>query len=185
MDYRSDEIKNAGQKKEYWDLLDGNRCPLGRKHLRGTPMQRGEYHLVVFVWVFNSRGELLLTKRSPEKQCYANLWENTGGAAVTGETSLQAIRRELWEETGICAEESEFIFLDSCRGRTWFSDTYVLKKDVALEQLVLPPGETCDARWVTLSELKRMIGRQMVAKPDAARLQRLEQMLTQYFHATK
>ena len=59
---------------ELWDLYNVRREPLGRTHRRGTPMRRGEYHLVVFVWVFNGRGKLLLTKRSPEKMAYPDLW---------------------------------------------------------------------------------------------------------------
>ena len=52
---------------EYWDVYDVHRRPLGKLHLRGKPMPHEEYHLIVFVWVVNSAGQLLLTKRSPEK----------------------------------------------------------------------------------------------------------------------
>ena len=67
---------------EIWDVYDARRQPTGRTHMRGVPMQPGDYHLIVFVWIFNSRGQLLLTKRSPEKESYPNLWETTGGAAI-------------------------------------------------------------------------------------------------------
>ncbi len=165
---------------ELWDLYNVRREPLGRTHRRGTPMRRGEYHLVVFVWVFNGRGKLLLTKRSPEKMAYPDLWENTGGSVLAGESSLHAIRRELFEETGIRASEDEFHYIDSAKGRTWFSDTYYIIKDVPLCALRLQPGETCDARWVDRRELERMIEDKLLARPDVQRLRQRDALLTQF-----
>ena len=57
---------------ELWDIYDRQRRTTGRFHVRGTPMGRGEYHLTAFVWVFNRQRELLLTRRAPEKEHYAN-----------------------------------------------------------------------------------------------------------------
>ena len=165
---------------EYWDVYDAARRPLGRTHLRGTPLRPGEYHLIVFVWVVNSAGQLLLTKRSPEKESYPNLWENTGGSAVAGETSRQAIRRELLEETGIEAREEEFEFIATTVRRTWIADTYLLRRDVELEDIRIQPGETCDARWVDRRELERMIEDKLLARPDVQRLRQRDALLTQF-----
>lgn len=160
---------------ELWDVYDAKRRPLHRTHVRGVPMAKGEYHLVVFVWVFNSRGELLLTKRAPEKKHYPNLWECTGGAAQAGETSLQAIRRELFEETGIRAEEEEFRLMGSFCEWSAFCDIYALRRDAALTDLVMQPGETCDARWETLERLEEMIAAGQIAQPDVRRFRQLEE----------
>lgn len=144
-------------------------------------MLAGEYHLAVFVWVFSGRGELLLTKRSPEKQSYPNLWATTGGAAVAGETSLQAICRELFEETGIAAAENEFLLLDTVRERSAFCDIYALRHDAALSDLTMQPGETCEARWVTREGLERMIAENVVARPDVRRYRQLRDKLERFF----
>ena len=95
---------------EYNDIYDSNRCLTGRVHLRGEGWRSGEYGLVVCVWVYDGRGHFLLTRRSPGKS-FAGTWENSGGAAQAGETSRQAIVRELFEETGIRAEPEEFELL--------------------------------------------------------------------------
>ena len=42
---------------ELWDVYDARRQLTGRTHRRGMPMQAGEYHLIVFVWIFNSAGQ--------------------------------------------------------------------------------------------------------------------------------
>ena len=77
-------------KPEWNDIYDEDRQPTGRVHLRGTPWKPGEYGLVVCVWVYDGRGRLLLTRRSPGKS-FAGTWENSGGAAKAGETSREAI----------------------------------------------------------------------------------------------
>ena len=162
---------------ELWDLFDKNRRPLHRTHVRGVPMRRGEYHLVVFVWIFNSSGQTLLTKRSPEKKTYPNFWSPTGGAVQSGETSLQAVARELQEETGIHAEKSEFVLLTSVRvaPRSYFSDIYLLQKDVPLSEIVLQEGETCDAKWVSKAEFEAMIAAGEIAPPDVERYRSLQE----------
>ena len=94
------------------DIYDENRNLTGKLHRRGTPWKPGEYGVVVCVWVYDGRGHLLLTRRAREKS-FAGTWENSGGAVKAGETSRQAIARELYEETGIQAEPEEFELLDS------------------------------------------------------------------------
>lgn len=167
---------------ELWDLYDSQRRPLGKTHLRGVPLEKGTCHLVVFVWVFSDDGKVLLTKRSPEKNSYPNQWEHTGGAVLAGETSLQAIQRELFEETGIQVRQEEFLLVDTYHrsGENVICDVYFLKKYVPVEQLVMQEGETCDARWVTRAELEDMITKGLVARPDARRYYQLGSRLDSY-----
>lgn len=59
-------------------------------------------HRAVHIWIFNSRGELFLQKRSPWKQNHPNLWcSSTAGHVDSGESYEQAAHRELGEEIGI------------------------------------------------------------------------------------
>lgn len=146
---------------EWNDIYDANRQKTGKLHRRGSRWKKGEYGLVVCVWVYDGAGKVLMTKRAPEKS-FAGTWENSGGAAKAGETSLQAIRRELLEETGIAAEESEFELIGSSRDDIAFYDYYCIRRNTPLEQVILQPGETVDAKWVTLEEVYRMIERKEI-----------------------
>ncbi len=141
---------------EYNDIYDENRTLTGRVHLRGTPWKAGEYGLVVCVWVYDGQGNVLLTRRAPEKS-YAGTWENSGGAAKAGETSRQAIARELFEETGIRAGEEEFELIGTGRDRAAHYDYYCLCRATPLEQIRLLPGETDDVRWASFSQVHEMI----------------------------
>lgn len=141
---------------EYNDIYDTYGNVTGRVHRRGSSWKPGEYGLVVCVWVHDGRGNLLLTQRAPQKS-FAGTWENSGGAAQVGENSRQAVARELFEETGIQAEESEFEYLDSDRDAHTLYDFYSLRKDVPLDQLTLQPEETVDAKWVDFQTVHAMI----------------------------
>lgn len=155
---------------ELCDLYDENRRPLGRVYERGTPLGAGEYLLAVGVWLINSKGEILLTRRSPEKKFAPNLWENTGGHAMAGERSPDAAARELFEETGVLAKPEELIFIGSSKNPPYFGDDYALRRDVEITDIRLQEGETCEARWVTLQTFDQMIQSGEVAPSVASHL---------------
>lgn len=161
---------------EYNDIYDRERRLTGRTHLRGTSWKRGEYGLVACVWVYDGKGKLLLTKRAPEKS-FPGTWENSGGAVRAGETSLQAIVRELREETGIEACPEEFELIDSgMDGNTHF-DYYCLKRQIPIEDVVLLPGETVDAKWATFSQVHELIRKKKMCYVIARQFKRQEPML--------
>lgn len=161
---------------EFNDIYDENRQLTGRLHRRGTRWRKGEYGLVVCVWVYDGRGKLLLTRRAPGKT-YAGTWENSGGAAKAGETSLQAIVRELFEETGIQAAPEEFELLETCQDSIAFYDHYCLHRATPLSDIVLLPGETDDAQWATFDRVHAMIESKQICSIIARQFLRQEPLL--------
>ena len=129
----------------------------GRVLERSQPLAEGEYRLVVGVWIVNSKNEILITQRSPEKKFMPNKWENTGGHVQAGETGREAMVRELAEETGIEAAPDELILFATTKRPSYLGEEYILRKDVALEHVRLQPSETCDVRWVAEEIFDQMI----------------------------
>ena len=158
------------------DIFDENRVLTGKLHRRGTPWNPGEYGLVVCVWVYDGKGKFLLTRRAKGKS-YAGTWENSGGAAKAGETSRQAIVRELFEETGIRAEPEEFELLSSEKEKNMFFDHYCLKRPVPLKEIVLLPGETEDVQWASYGKIRWMIQTGRICHIIGRQYYRLEQAL--------
>ena len=169
-------MMKEGDWVEWNDIYDENRNLTGRIHKRGTPWKNGEYGLVVCVWVHDGHGKLLLTRRAKGKS-FAGTWENSGGAAKAGEDSLSAVVRELYEETGIRADKDDFEFLGSDRDRNNYFDHYCLKNATPLEQIVLLPGETDGAKWVTFRQVHQMIANKQICSIIANQFVRLEQQL--------
>lgn len=161
---------------EYNDIYDRDRNLTGRVHRRGTPWKKGEYGLVVCVWVYDGHGKVLLTRRAPEKSA-AGTWENSGGAVKAGEDSLTAIVRELREETGITAKPEEFELLDACTERGTHYDHYCLRRDPAKVKVVLQPGETDGVQWATFEMVREMIKKRQICKVIGRQFLRHEPML--------
>ena len=88
---------------EIWDLYNENRELLGRDHIRGEQLPIDGYHLVVHVWIRNSKGEYLISQRSANRPTYPFMWECVDGSVVKGEDSLQGALRE--KEESIETEE--------------------------------------------------------------------------------
>lgn len=169
---------------EWNDIYDENRVLTGRKHLRGTPWKKGDYGLVVCVWVYDGRGHLLLTRRAPQKS-FPGTWENSGGAVRAGEDSLTAIVRELREETGIIAAPGDFRLLDHGQDKNCFYDFYCLKADVPLSRIVLQPGETDDVMWATFAKVHWLIRTKRISSVIAKQFLRQEPQLRLYNTAKK
>lgn len=131
---------------ELWDVYDENRNLTGRVHRRGDPMKEGDYHLVVHVWMMNSEGEFLLTKRSPNKG-FPNMWESTGGSALAGDDSLTAAFREVREETGLSLDPQKGKLVLTFRISDYFRDVWLFRQDFDLQDVVLQPEETVDKMY--------------------------------------
>ena len=162
--------------KEYWDVYDKNRVFQNRTIKRGDPFGEGEYYVCCEVWLQNSKGELLVTQRHPNKKA-GGLWEFVGGGVLAGETTAQAAMREVKEEIGVILTESELSLLHVYKRRNYFMDIYVVKKDVNIQNIVLDEKETVAAKWVSKVEFGVMVEQQKVVRSVAQRFDMLNSKL--------
>lgn len=146
---------------ELWDVYDKNRMKTGRVHERGKPLTKGNYHLVVSIWIINSNQEILLAKRHPDKR-FPNMWECPGGSALAGENSLEAALREVKEEIGIDLSSANGKLVKSERRHHNFRDVWLFTHDFSIEDTALQPEEVIDAKWVTILELEKMFNEGIV-----------------------
>ncbi len=140
------------------DIYDKDRnyiTTLPRDDAWDTP--DGQYFVIVAVWTFNKQGEVLLTYRDKTKRFSPCTWENTAGAVLTGETSLEACCRELKEETGIFVNFDEVHFLDTIILDKYLVDHYLCVTDARLDEIILQEGETTDAKFFDAKQLKEML----------------------------
>jgi isopentenyldiphosphate isomerase len=140
---------------EIWDVYDKDRNKTGKTVVRGDMLNEWEYHLAVDIWIINEANEILLQKRSAQKEAGAGLWCCTGGAAILGEDSKHACQREMTEELGVvpCMDKAQVVLKDT-RGRC-HKDIWLLRQDIAPDEFHLQAEEVDDVRWVTIEQLKR------------------------------
>jgi 8-oxo-dGTP diphosphatase len=146
---------------EYWDIYDVSRNKTGQLHQRGLELEDGQFHLVVAIWIKNKDNEILLTKRNPEK-LWGNYWECTGGCVIAGEDSITGAKRELFEEIGIEITQEPLRFLGTTIHKTWFTDTYLLEKDILLSNLKLQSKEVNDVKLVNINEFNAMCMKDLI-----------------------
>ena len=116
---------------EYWDIYDKNKQPTGRTMLKNDwCLADDEYHLTVLGVVARTDGKFLITKRVMTKRWAPGWWEVSGGAAMAGESSLEAVRREVLEETGLDVTDADggYVFTyhreNPGEGDNYFVDIY-------------------------------------------------------------
>lgn len=143
--------------QEIWDVYDENRNKTGEIIYRENYEPKG-YHLVVHIWIRNSKGEWLISKRTANKHCPL-LWECTGGSVLAGEESIDGALREVREELGISLDKSKGFVFTSYRRDNYldFCDVWVFEHDCDIEDVTLQEDETCDAMWASGNKILSLI----------------------------
>ena len=146
---------------EMFDLYDNKGNLLNKVAPRGSSLNEGEFHLVVHIWIRNSKGEYLIQKRSKTTDKIFGMWASTAGAAITGDTSLKAAIRETYEEIGLMLNEDELKLLKRYYIKdskaSYITDLYLVKRDVLLKDLKLDKLEVSECDFKTIEEIKVMI----------------------------
>ena len=156
----------------------------GDKALRSDVHSKGLWHLSVHVWVINDKGELLLQKRSPNKENYPNLWDIPSAGHVTaGDSSLETAVRETSEELSIKLPKEDFVLVASIKEsavsngglyiNNEFNDIYLVKSNIELEDIKIQAEEVSEIKFISQEELKRMVGdnhSNLVAHPEEYRI---------------
>lgn len=153
---------------EYFDILNENGNPTGEKKLREEVHKDGDWHRSVDIWIMNSKSELLIQKRAPQKESYPNLWEvSCSGHVNTGEKSVNAAVRELKEELGVDIDgnQLEFLFEDKeiniTNNDTFinkeFKEIYLLRLDLLIEDYDMQHEEVSEIKYVKHNKLQSLI----------------------------
>lgn len=127
--------------EEYWDVYDKFRRKTGKIIKRDSDkwLQNGEYHIVVTGIIENSNNQILISRRKDDKKLYPGLWECTGGSVQIGESSAQAIIREVFEEIGIDLAQKDGQLLGTVQKDNYFRDVWKFKKilDLVISSLTM------------------------------------------------
>ena len=88
-------------------LVDEQDNPIGLMEKQAAHVTP-HLHRAFSIFIFNSKGELLMQQRAFSKYHSPGLWTNTCCSHPrNGETTLEAAQRRLWEEMGMTCEMRE------------------------------------------------------------------------------
>lgn len=148
---------------ELVDLLNN------RKELTGETCERnavpdGKYRLSIHIWIINDKNEILIQQRSANRKKFPNMWTNTGGACVAGETSIETVFRELKEELDITPNIDNLELIASYKREKDYVDVWVLRQNVNITDLKFNDNEVQDAKWVTIEDWKKLLIEEQAVK---------------------
>ena len=142
---------------EIVDIYDGKKNKTGKTVERSTKPQNGEYRLSIHIWITNSNGDLLIQRRSANKKMFPNMWNETGGAASTGETSEMTCAREFEEELGVKPNMGNAELIGSIKRKYDYVDVWHISQDINLDDIHMQEDEVSEVKYVTIEELKKII----------------------------
>lgn len=125
--------------------------------------KEGKLHRAFSIFIFNSRGELLLQKRARDKYHSGGLWSNTCCShPKPGESLEHAAHRRLREEMGFdCDLKEAFHFIYKANLNNGFTEweldhVFIGRYDGEVKP---NPNEVEDWRWININDLEDDIKR--------------------------
>lgn len=148
---------------EIWDLYTKNRELTGLSHVRGEEIPEGYFHLVVHIWIRNSKGEYLISQRAANRPTSPLMWECPGGSVIKGESSLEGALRETKEEVGIDldASQGKIIFSkirEKIDGKIFndIMDVWLFEYHGDAQLQNATTDEVAQCRWMKREEIKEL-----------------------------
>lgn len=145
---------------ELWDIYDKNKNKTGKTIVRGERLKEDEYHLIVHIWIKNSKGEFLIQQRS-EAVRNPLVWSATGGSVIAGEDSYIGALREVKEELGLDLKDKKGYLFDSSiyeeDDQRYWCDTYLYFIDLDINELNLQKEEVKQVKYEKMSVIKEMM----------------------------
>lgn len=143
---------------EIFEIVDSYGKPTGKiisleelKKRRGLP--NGEFLQVAKVAIINKNNQILLQKRSMEKDVNPGQWGLCGGKLNFKESALSAVVRETIEEIGITLDENELEFLCKYKNGKSIFIIYYIRKDVDIKKCKLQAEEVDRLQYFDLDQV--------------------------------
>ncbi len=148
---------------EYWDIYDKNKQLTGRTMKRNDwTLKDDEYHLTVLGVIMRPDHKFLITQRVMTKAWAPGWWEVSGGGVMAGETSLEAVTREVREETGLDISNAgggyQFTYHreNPGEGDNYFVDVYRFEMDFDEADLDFQQSEILGYRIADAEEIRAL-----------------------------
>lgn len=150
------------------DVLDENGNPTGDAKIKHEIHEQGLWHNAAHVWIYNSKGEIMLQLRAKNKDCFPGLWDiSVAGHTDSGETPIESAVREMKEEIGLDTQPEEFEFVGTRKfsqpidGTNWYENEigyiYFYKFDNSIDNLSMPDGEVEKLEFISIDRFEKEV----------------------------
>jgi len=143
--------------EDIFDIVDKNDTVIG-SDFRSVIHQKGLLHRASHIWIFNSKGEYLLQRRSASKDRFPNTWTSSvSGHVDSGETYEQAAIREMSEEIGLTPSPvlKKIAYIKACEETE--NEFVWLFKTTSNGPFKAQESEVSELKWATPDEVDRIL----------------------------
>lgn len=144
------------KQEEIFDLVNENGDVIGKATRSEAHSNADLIHRVIHCWIFNSRGQVLMQKRSKTKELNPGCWDmSCGGHFSSGENASQTLKRELEEELGLTNYKSGYVtkLLRRMDRQTELIYLYYAFVDKDVSEFKLQEEEVEEIKWLELKDV--------------------------------
>lgn len=148
---------------ELVDIVDENNNLTGVQKMKSEAHRDGLWHRASHIWIYNSKGEVLLQLRAKNKPLYPDMWDiSAAGHVSAGEDPIVSGLREIEEEIGLKVSEADLQLFKIRKKSSVYKDivnsefnyVYLLKYDGGVEDLKLLDGEVQALKFLPIEKVK-------------------------------
>ena len=143
-----------------WDLYDDKFNNTGIVVDEIDEIPDGKYHYSINAWILNSKKQLLLIRNTLNYNIhYPGFWSSINGNVLSGENPVDTCIKTIYSKIGINVSISDIEKIDT-RLRDpyhYIYETYIVNKDIDLNQICFIDNMAVQAKWIDLKELYNMI----------------------------
>lgn len=154
---------------ELVDVYDKDENSLSVQMKKSEVHEKRLWHRAALVWIFNSKGEILLQHRGDEVEMLPGCWDiSCSGHLRAGETPEDAACREVFEELGITADKNSLKLIehhkhimvqkDKAGAKKNFyhiNDVFILNIGNAQSKFCLQKEEVQNAKFMPIAQIER------------------------------
>ena len=154
---------------ELWDIYTIDRKLTGKTCFRGEQgkLADDEFRVWVMVWIRNPEtGKYLISQRAADKKTDPLKWETVAGHTISGETSVEAAVREVFEEVGIRLDPADATILATKVATTydgqrhnWIRDSFYFETTQNPDLEMATTNEVIQTKWLSFPEIREMYER--------------------------
>ena len=143
-----------------WDLYDDKFNNTGIVINDSDEIPDGKYHYSINAWILNSKKQLLLIRNTLNYHLYyPGFWSSINGNVLSGESSIETCIKTINSIIGIKITDSEIKTIDKKLRDPYhyIYETYIVNKDIDLNEICFIDNTAVQAKWIDLKELYNMI----------------------------
>ena len=143
-----------------WDLYDDKFNNTGIVINDTDEIPDGKYHYSINAWILNSKKQLLLIRNTLNYNIhYPGFWSSINENVLSGESSTETCIKTINSKIGIKITDSEMKTIDKKLRDPYhyIYETYIVNKDIDLNEICFIDNTAVQAKWVDLDELYNMI----------------------------